>query len=72
MTAREILKKPGKRRPGMPAQEIGGNITSGAVGCPAKKQPIRLMCYNCEQIVHKPQQCPRCGIAITADDREVN
>ena len=57
-----------KRNSPRAVQEIDGSISAGAVGCPAKKQLVRLVCYNCEQVVHAPQLCPRCGIAITADD----
>jgi len=26
--------------------------------------PSEITCYNCGTVVHKPQQCPRCSIAI--------
>lgn len=42
---------PRLRKPAGPAQAID-------------LDPSEITCYNCGEVVHKPQQCPRCGIAV--------
>ena len=49
------------------AQQITGKLKTGAVigHVPDGGKMVRTwVCYNCDTVVHKPQQCPRCGVAI--------
>jgi rubrerythrin len=48
-------------------EQIGGKLHTGAVighHHTGIKKMVELTCYNCGTVVHKPQQCPRCGVAI--------